>query len=130
MLIVVLGIPYFGRVNYLETASGLQGILRASTVIFFAYLGFEDIANLVEEAKDPERNIPKALILSVAITALIYLFVALSTVSLADWQELRASCCPLAYATSRSLGQSAFLVMSLISLFATSNTVLILLIVT
>ncbi len=129
LLIIVLGIPYLGRVNYLETASGLQGILRASTVIFFAYLGFEDIANLVEETKNPERNIPKALILSVAITVIIYVFVALSAVSLADWQDLRASCCPLAYAASQSLGQSAFLVMSVIALFATSNTVLILLLV-
>lgn len=130
LLIVALGIPFLGRVNYLETASGLQGILRASTVIFFAYLGFEDIANLVEETKDPERNIPKALILSVVMTTLIYVFVAVSVVSLADWQELGASCCPLAYAASKSLGQSAFLVMSVIALFATSNTVLILLIVT
>ncbi len=129
LLIIVLGIPYLGRVNYLETASGLQGILRASTVIFFAYLGFEDIANLVEETKNPERNIPKALILSVAITVIIYVFVAVSAVSLADWQDLRASCCPLAYAASQSLGQSAFLVMSVIALFATSNTVLILLLV-
>ena len=129
LIIGVLGIPYLGRVNYLETAGGLQGILRASTVIFFAYLGFEDIANLAEETKNPERNIPKALILSVAITALIYVFVAVSVVSLADWQELGGSCCPLAYAASKSLGQSAFLAMSLIALFATSNTVLILLIV-
>lgn len=130
LLIVILGIPYLGRVNYFEASEGLQGILKASTLIFFAYLGFEDIVNLAEESKSPERDIPKALILSVVITALFYVFVAVAAVSIADWHELGSSCCPLAYAASKSIGQSAFLTMSATALFATSNTVLILLIVT
>jgi len=130
LLIVIIGIPYLGKVDYFEASQGLQGILKASTLIFFAYLGFEDIVNLAEESKNPERNIPKALILSVIITALLYVLVAVTAVSLADWQELGLSTSPLAYAASRSLGQSAFLSMSAIALFATSNTVLILLIVT
>ena len=129
-LIVVLGVPYLGRVDYFQAPEGIQSILRASTLIFFAYLGFEDIVNLAEESKNPERNIPKALIFSVIITALFYLFVAVAAISITDWQELGSSCCPLAYAASKALGQSAFLVMSAIALFATSNTVLILLIVT
>jgi len=130
LLILIIGIPYLGKVDYFEASQGLQGILKASTLIFFAYLGFEDIVNLAEESKNPERNIPKALILSIIMTALLYVLVAVATVSLADWQELGSSTSPLAYAASRSLGQSAFLSMSAIALFATSNTVLILLIVT
>lgn len=118
-------------VNFSARApEGMQGILKASTLIFFAYLGFEDIVTLAEESKSPERDIPKALILSVVITATFYVFVAVAVVSLADWQELGASCCPLAFAASKSLGQTSFLTMSAIALFATSNTVLILLIVT
>jgi APA family basic amino acid/polyamine antiporter len=130
LLVIILGVPYLGRVNYLEASEGLSGILKASTLIFFAYLGFEDIVNLAEESKSPELKIPKALILSVIITALFYVLVALAAVSLADWQELGSSYSPLAFAASKSLGQSAFLTMSVIALFATSNTVLILLIVT
>jgi len=130
LLIVILGIPYLGRVNYIEVSEGLPGILKASILIFFAYLGFEDIVNLAEESKTPERDIPKALILSVIITALLYILVAVATVSLADWQELGLSNSPLAYAASKSLGKSAFLTTSAIALFATSNTVLIILIVT
>jgi len=129
LLIVALGIPFLGTVNYFEASQGLQGILKASTLIFFAYLGFEDIVNLAEETKNPERNIPKALILSVVITAVLYVLVAVAAVSLADWQELGTSTAPLAYAASKSLGQSAFLTLSVIALFATANTVLILLIV-
>jgi len=128
-MIVILGIPYFGEVNYFEASQGIQGILKASTLIFFAYLGFEDIVNLAEETKDPERNIPKALILSVIVTALVYVLVAVAVVSIVNWQELGESCCPLAFAASKSLGQNAFLTMSVIALFATANTVLVLLIV-
>lgn len=129
LLIVALGILFLGTVNYFEASQDLQGILKASTLIFFAYLGFEDIVNLAEETKNPERNIPKALILSVIITAVLYVLVAVAAVSLADWQELGASTAPLACAASKSLGQSAFLTLSMIALFATANTVLILLIV-
>ena len=130
LLIIALGIPYLGRVNYLEAAAGVQGILKASTLIFFAYLGFEDIVNLAEESKNPKKDVPKALVLSVVITAIFYVFVALAAVSIADWQDLGSSCCPLAFAASKAMGESASLVMSVIALFATSNTVLILLIVT
>ena len=130
LLIVVLGIPYLGRVDYLEAAAGFQGIIKASTLIFFAYLGFEDIVNLAEEAKNPKEDMPKALVLSVIITAIFYVFVALAAVSLADWQDLGSFYSPLALAASKAMGESASLVMSVIALFATSNTVLILLIVT
>jgi len=129
LMIVILGVPYFGKVNYFEASQGIQGILKASTLIFFAYLGFEDIVNLAEETKDPERNIPKALILSVIVTALVYVLVAVAVVSIVNWQELGESCCPLAFAASKSLGQNAFLTMSVIALFATANTILVLLIV-
>ena len=129
VMIVILGIPYLGKANYFEASQGIQGILKASTLIFFAYLGFQDVVNLAEETKDPERNIPKALILSVIITALVYVLVAVAVVSIVSWQELGESCCPLAFAASKSLGQNAFLTMSVIALFATANTVLVLLIV-
>jgi len=129
LMIVILGVPYFGKVNYFEASQGIQGILKASTLIFFAYLGFEDIVNLAEETKDPERNIPKALILSVVVTAIVYVLVAVAVVSIVNWQELGESCCPLAFAASKSLGHNAFLTMSVIALFATANTVLVLLIV-
>jgi APA family basic amino acid/polyamine antiporter len=129
ILVVVLAVPFFGRVNYFEAPAGLPGILKASVLIFFAYLGFEDIVNLSEEAKNPERDVPKALFFSVIISAVLYVLVAIAVVSLVDWQELGLSSYPIALAASKSMGQSAFLAMSVIALFATSNTVLILLIV-
>ncbi len=119
----------FGTVDYLEMPYGITGTLGAAALIFFAYIGFEDLANIAEEVKNPRENVPKALLASVAITTVIYVLVGLAVVSLADWQLLATSTAPLAYAASMVLGETAFWVMSMIALFATANTVLIGLIV-
>lgn len=129
LIIIFLGMPNLGKVNYLEAPHGAGGILAAAALIFFAYLGFEDIANIAEETKNPSKTLPRALILSVVITVAVYVLVAISVVSLTSWFDLRRSEAPLAYAASTALGENAHLVMSFIALFATANTVLIILIV-
>jgi len=129
VLLIAIGLGSLGNVNLLEAPNGSSGILSAAALIFFAYLGFEDIVNIAEETKRPEKTIPKALILSVLITTFLYVLVALISVSLVDWQTLGLSTAPLASAASQVLGENAFTVMSIIALFATSNTVLIMLVV-
>lgn len=129
LIIISLGIPFLGKIDYFISPQGINGILQGSALIFFAYIGFENIANLAEESKNPFKDIPRALISSIIFTAIIYVLVALSAVSLVDWRELSQSASPLALAASKSLGQSAFNMLSVIALFATANTVLILLIV-
>jgi APA family basic amino acid/polyamine antiporter len=129
VLLIGIGLGSLGSVNLLEAPNGSSGILSAAALIFFAYLGFEDIVNIAEETKKPEKTIPRALILSVIITTFFYVLVALISVSLVDWQTLGLSNAPLASAASQVLGENAFTVMSIIALFATSNTVLIMLVV-
>jgi len=129
LFVTILGLSRFPSVDYLETASGTGGLLAASALIFFAYLGFEDIVNIAEEMENPEKTIPKALILSIIVATAFYVLVAVATVSLADWRQLSTSDAPLAYAVSQVLGANAFLMLSVIALFATANTVLILLVV-
>ncbi len=128
-LIVVLALGRFPSVNYFEAPIGFQGIFAAAALIFFAYLGFEDIVNIAEEMEDPQKTIPRALILSIVVTTIFYVLVSVSAVSLVDWRGLGGSGAPLAYAASVVLGENAFLILSVIALFATANTVLILLIV-
>jgi APA family basic amino acid/polyamine antiporter len=49
-LVFIIGIAFFsgsiGSVNYLEMPTGLTGVLSAASLIFFAYIGFEDLANI------------------------------------------------------------------------------------
>ncbi|HDJ96790.1 MAG TPA: amino acid permease [Candidatus Aenigmarchaeota archaeon] len=128
-LIIFLGLPKIGNVNLTEITHGIKGIITAASFIFFAYIGFEDIVNLAEETKKPKKTIPLALILSIMITTCIYVLVSISTLGLTDWKELSTSEAPLALAASKVMGDSAFRLLGIIALFATANTLLVLLIV-
>jgi len=68
---------------------------------------------------------PKAIILSILITSVIYVLVAISAVSIIGWEVLAASEAPLATVAAAAFGSTAFLVLAVIALFSTSNTVLI-----
>ncbi len=125
VFIIIFGLKYLGKVNYLEMAQGLHGVFRAAALVFFAYMGFESIVKLTEETKNPNKTIPKALILSVALSAVIYITVALVAVSVIPWQELSASKAPLAQVAAFLVGSKAFVVLAIVALFSTANTVLV-----
>ncbi len=133
IIVILLGLTVIGKteINYLEMTNGVGGVLSAAALVFFAYIGFEDIANIAEETKRPRRILHKAFIASIVITTVLYILVSIATVSLANSGELAASEAPLALAVSKTfLGNNAYVVMSYIALFATANTVLIIISVT
>ncbi len=59
VLVIFIGLPYIGSVNYLEAAQGLKGVIEAGVLIFFGYLGFEGITRLAEETKKPREKHPQ-----------------------------------------------------------------------
>jgi APA family basic amino acid/polyamine antiporter len=117
--------PKLGSINYLATApAGASGVMSAAALVFFAYIGFEEIVQLAEETREPTRNIPRALLLSIAITTVLYVLVAIAAVSVVGWEELGSSDSPLADVAAVALGRRAFVGLSIIALFSTANTVL------
>ncbi|MBS3064774.1 MAG: amino acid permease, partial [DPANN group archaeon] len=97
LIIIALGFAFFGDVNILELPpTGFQGLISGAALIFFAFLGFEGVVRLSEETKNPKKVIPKALILSIIITTIIYILVAISAVSVLGWERLAMSNAPLA----------------------------------
>ncbi|MCK5023031.1 MAG: amino acid permease, partial [Candidatus Aenigmarchaeota archaeon] len=128
-IIIAIGLPYLGTVNYFEMPS-MIGVFQAAALIFFAFIGFEQITRLSEETINPNVNIPKALLLSIVISTVLYIMVAISAVSILDWQTLGASSAPLADVAASAFGPNAFVLLSVIALFSTSNTVLLMLLAT
>lgn len=128
LLVIILGFGGLGTVDYFAVPN-VSGLFSAAALVFFAYLGFEDIVNIAEETKNPSKNIPRALIISIVITTVFYVLVALAVVNLANWETLGTVEAPLAYAVSTVLGSDGFTLLSYVALFATANTVLISLIV-
>jgi len=112
-------------IDYFDAPSGITGIVLAFVLIFFAFIGFEDMANVAEEVKKPRKNLPRAIILSIVITGIIYILVSLFSVRILDWQTITNSAAPLADVAESALGIRGGIIISVIALFATASTVLI-----
>ncbi|MCS7105004.1 MAG: APC family permease [Thermofilaceae archaeon] len=127
ILVSALGLFFYVREpNYYQfnpRADPLTAMMVGAAIFYFAYTGFEYQPTLSEETKDPEKVIPKSIILAVAVTTAIYLLVSVSVVRLMSWEELGSSSAPMADAAARAWPQSFHLLMA-IALFATTNTVL------
>jgi hypothetical protein len=63
LFIAVIGVPTWTRTSYLVMPHGVDGVLAAAGLIFFAYLGFDELGNLTEEMRQPERDLPQAVLL-------------------------------------------------------------------
>lgn len=124
VLVVAVSLRFIGDVSYLEAPEGIAGLFKATTLIFFAYLGFEQIASLGEEAQRPKRTIPLAILLAVALSTVLYVAVAISSVSALPWRDLALSDRPLADVVDAATGAEVSSVVGAIALFATANTVL------
>jgi APA family basic amino acid/polyamine antiporter len=126
----------FSQANYYEmppVASGsfplaAGAIIGAAGLVFFAYFGFENLANIAEETKNAPRTIPRALVISIAVTTGIYILIAVSAIALVGWESLSSTDAPLALAAEKAFGRTGVTVLSAIALFATSNTVLMMLV--
>ncbi|MEM0236165.1 APC family permease [Thermofilum sp.] len=112
-----------GYLSFNPSADPVLAVLVGAAVFYFAYTGFEYQPTLSEETLNPERVVPKSIVLAVSVTTLIYLLVSVSVVRLMGWEELGASKAPMADAASRAWPGS-FLLLMVIALFATTNTVL------
>jgi len=104
-------------------------IFGSSALIFFAYYGFENIPNIAEETRNPSKTISQAILLSIIITTIVYVLVVITSLGLVTWQELATSNVPLALVIEKVLqNKVGSLIISLIALFATTNTVLMMLV--
>ncbi|HOX35671.1 MAG TPA: APC family permease [Methanoregulaceae archaeon] len=124
VIIIAIGLPHLGSVNYLELPQGIPGLFAAAALIFFAYQGFESMVKFSEETKVPESTIPRALLLALTISTVLYILVALAAVSVLSWEQLAVSGAPFADIVAATLGPEWAALIAVIALFATANTVL------
>lgn len=127
-LVIAAGVSY-GNIAEPLSVPIQPGLFPAAAILFFVFLGFEEIANLAEEIRDPPRDLPRALFLSIGITTLLYVLVSLAVMVLVSPSELAASAAPLTLAIQK-VWPAAGGLLSAIALFATANTVLITLVAT
>ena len=100
LVVVVAAIAASGNAHHgLGPAhGGVYGVLQAAGLLFFAFAGYARVATLGEEVRDPERTIPRAIPLALAITVALYLVVGLVALAAAGPATLAASSAPIASA--------------------------------
>jgi len=137
----LLVIIYFGLLNEHDSLSALpaalappatdwpvmSGVLAASLITFFAFIGFDDVVNLVEEAKNPKKIMPWAIGITLAIVTVLYVLVSFVTAQNVSVEDLEGTSAPISLLFERLTGLPP-LVITLVAIIATMNGVVIILI--
>jgi basic amino acid/polyamine antiporter, APA family len=133
LLIVAVGLRFWGERNLLEFPPDKAGtvlatgilVMQGAVLTFFSFIGFEDLLNVAEEARDAERTLPAALIIAQLVTVAVYLLVAVTAVSVLPWQELAASKTPLRDVAAHAGSWFPSWLIAAVTCFAVLNTSLL-----
>jgi amino acid transporter len=124
VLVIGSGAEHVGDRSLTEGAA-IGGVLSGAALVFFAFIGFDEVVTLSEETHDAARVIPRALLASLAIATALYVLVAIAAVSIVGAGPLAASETPLALVMEHDLGGRAADIVAAIALAATTNTTLL-----
>lgn len=129
LIVIAVGARYWGGGSYLQPppgeALGAALVLQGAVLTFYSFIGFEDMINVVEEVRDPQRTFPRAVVIALTAVTLIYLAVAVTAVSVLSPTALAQSKQPLVDVVVSAAPGFPPLVFSAIALFAITNTALL-----
>jgi basic amino acid/polyamine antiporter, APA family len=134
LIIIVIGLWAIGagqgdvsRVTQFNTGErgALWSVVAATTLAFFAMVGFEDSVNMAEECKDPVRNFPRVLLLGLFITGAIYVLVSISAITLVPPEALGEGETPLLKVVAAGAPNFPLGIFGFITMFAVANSALI-----
>ena len=100
-------------------------VIAATTLAFFAMVGFEDSVNMAEECKDPCRHFPKVLLAGLLITGAIYVLVSISAITLVSPEQLGEGETPLLKVVQAGAPNFPLWIFGFITMFAVANSALI-----
>jgi APA family basic amino acid/polyamine antiporter len=135
LIIIVIGLWAIGagegdvsRVTQFSAAADrgvFWSVIAATTLAFFAMVGFEDSVNMVEECKEPRSIFPKILLTGLLITGTIYVLVSISAVTLVAPEQLGEGETPLLKVVQAGAPNFPLEIFGLITMFAVANSALI-----
>ena len=89
LLVIIAGAFYVDPGNWSPFApNGLSGVLKGVSSVFFAYIGFDALSTTAEECKDPQKDLPKSMMLSLVICTVLYILITLVLTGMIDYREL------------------------------------------
>lgn len=97
LLVIFAGAFYVKPENWDPFApNGMKGVLSGVAAVFFAFIGFDSISTTAEECKDPQRDMPRAMIYCLIICTILYVLITLVLTGMVNYTELKVSD-PLAF---------------------------------
>jgi APA family basic amino acid/polyamine antiporter len=125
--VIILGSQYIRTENWHPFLPfGMPGVLKGSAYIFFAYIGFDSVSTHAEEAKNPQRDVPIGILVSLALCTILYILVALVLTGMVRYDTINIDA-PVAHAfADRGLPVAVFLI-SLGALVGITSVLLVLL---
>ncbi|MEA3247963.1 MAG: amino acid permease [Gemmatimonadota bacterium] len=122
---VIVGVQHLNLDNYTPFApNGFRGIHQGAAIVFFAYIGFDAISTAAEETKDPQRTMPRGILLGLLVCTIIYIAVGAVATGLVPYKQLLAND-PLAAAFDKAGLQKFTWFISLGAVVATSAVLLV-----
>lgn len=128
LLVIVVGLAFWGRnVGATIEASPSEPtpwylIAEGAALAFFAFIGFEDMVNVSEEVKSPQRNVPAAILTATFLAGAIYVLVVFVATLVVPADELSSSGAPLVHVVRRAAPWIPSWSFTMIALFAVANT--------
>lgn len=105
ILLIVVGLPYIHLSNFTPFSPyGISGVMSGAALFFFAFTGFGRSATAAEEIKDPKRNVPLSIVLSLGISTIIYILIGIIAIGLVDYHELANSSSPITLIVEKGIG--------------------------
>ncbi|GAB4126075.1 MAG: amino acid permease [Raineya sp.] len=91
LTVIAVGAFYISPSNWSPFApNGMRGVLQGIAAIFFSYIGFDAVSTTAEECKNPQKDLPKAMILAVVISTALYVAVTLTLTGVMNYTQLKS----------------------------------------
>jgi APA family basic amino acid/polyamine antiporter len=123
LVVAALGVPSIGDHDLLS--GSVSGVLSAAGLVFFAFIGFDEVITLAEETRDPSKTVPRALLAALGISTVLYVAVAIAAVSVLGVSGVVNAERPLAQVGQVVVGGWAGDALSIAALVSTGTTVLL-----
>ena len=121
---IIFGAFYVDTSNFAPFLAINPNVLYGTIFIFFAYTGFARAAVVAEEVKDAKHNVPRAMLLSLGISTLVYVLVGIIAIGLVGAPQLADSNAPLIEAISKTNNQISIQIITVGGLLATASVLL------
>jgi APA family basic amino acid/polyamine antiporter len=125
LFVIILGAFYVQPGHWSPfMPNGFEGVLKGVSAVFYAYIGFDAISTTAEEAKNPQRDLPRGMIYSLVICTVLYILIALVLTGMVPFDQLRVND-PLAFVFEKVGADWISKIVSVSAVVATTSVLLV-----